>query len=278
MKVVVKIDCDDCLILKRSRKQVMGFKFIAATILGTTLSVSVAAMSTAQAGSLVPQQEGEIQLSNIGCIASTCIDTQKDYGFKVTSLAYDFNEKNPQYGLSRLFIDRNSTANDWGLGITFGIQDLGTNSPANEYWYRPVAYEATSAEASPTATSTPAESGQLEVGRFLFDLGNTYSEITLDFFDVEDGAFSGILEVNKIPVQQLLAGEANGNTQSITLKDVNSFVVQLGKPGPDSRFDKTGDGVRLSGVTVPESGNTIGLGILMIAGLLGVQRKKSQVN
>ncbi|WP_017314994.1 LEVG family PEP-CTERM protein [Mastigocladopsis repens] len=251
------------------------FNFVAATILGTTMSLGVVtSMPAADASSLVPQQEGEIQLTNIDCIASTCIDLEKDFGFKVTSLAYDFDSKEPQYGLSRLFVDEGVTENDWGFGIKFGIQDPGTNPPANEYSYRPVAYEATSADAAPTATSTAAENGQLEVGRFLFDLGSTYSEVTLDFFDVEDSDVSGVLEVNGTPVEQLLAGESNSNTKSITLKNVSSFVVQLGKPGPDSTFDKTGDGVRLSGVTVPEPGTTVSLGMLAVAGLFGLRQRK----
>ncbi|MEO0687024.1 MAG: LEVG family PEP-CTERM protein, partial [Cyanobacteria bacterium J06649_11] len=120
--------------------------------------------------------------------------------------------------------------------------------------------------------------GQLEVGLFEFVLDNTVGEVRLDFFDVEDGDFSGIIQkVNGedvVDVQNLLLpGGEDSNIQTLVLKDVKSFVVQLGKPGPDSVFSKTGDGVSLQ-VSVPESENVIALSALAVAGVLTVKRRK----
>lgn len=258
------------------------FNFVAATILGASLSLGVAGgMPTAHAGTLIPQEEGEVKLTNVECIASTCIDTQASYGYKVTSLGYDYDPQNPNFGLSRLFVDKNSTVNNWGFGISFKSQDAGTNPANGEYWFRPVAYYASQAEAQPTGAATPAEGGQLEIGRFKFEFAQTLSELTLGFFDIEDANRTGILEVNGIPVEQLLAAGPDGNMQSLTLKNVSSFVLQLGNPGPDSKFKETGDGVRLSGLTAstPEPGTVVSLGALAVAGMFGLRqrRKVSQV-
>lgn len=258
-----------------------NIKAVVATIV-STMGLGLAVMPAAHAASLIPQKEGEVKLTNVSCVASTCIDVEKDMGFKVTSLGYDFDNKGPQYGLSRLFVDKSATANNWGFGINFGQQDAGTNTASNQFWYRPVAYQAATANSAPTGNSTPAEGGQLEIGRFLFELGNTFSEVNIDFFDVEDGNFSGILEVNGTPVQQLLAAGPDSNIQSLTLKNVSSFVVQMGKPGPDSIFKQTGDGVRLSGLTVaatvPEPGTIMSLGALAVVGMFGVRRGKKVIS
>ncbi|MBD2772802.1 LEVG family PEP-CTERM protein [Iningainema tapete] len=257
-----------------------NIKVVVATIF-STMGLGLAVMPAAHAASLIPQQEGEVKLTNVSCVASTCIDVEKDMGFKVTSLGYDFDSKGPQYGLSRLFVDKSATANDWGFGIKFGQQDAGTNTASNQFWYRPVAYQAATANSAPTGNSTPAEGSQLEIGRFKFELGNIFSEVKIDFFDVEDGG-TGILEVNGTPVQQLLAAGPDSNIQSLTLKNVSSFVVQMGKPGPDSIFKQTGDGVRLSGLTVgatvPEPGTVMSLGALAVVGVFGLRRGKKFIS
>ncbi|MCX7594881.1 MAG: LEVG family PEP-CTERM protein [Fischerella sp.] len=257
---------------------------LAKTLVAFTVGLSVAStMSSARAVSLVPQQEGEIKMTNFDCLypsdPNKCIDTNSLLGYTVTSLPYDFDGKQPQYGLSRLFVDNRDTSNNWGFGIKFGTQDAGTNTPAGEYWFRPVAYLAEFANqvptTNPTATNKPAENGQLEVGKFQFNFEKTISELTLFFFDTEDGNFTGL----KNPDDLLLAG-ANNNIQSKTLKNVKSFIVQLGKPGPDSKFPKTGDGVALKGTfvvkQVPEPGMVLSLGALAVVGMFGLgQRKKS---
>jgi hypothetical protein len=248
---------------------------LAVTLAASTLGFGLAAnMPAAHALSLVPQTEGEVKLTNIPCIlnAANCIDTQATMGYTVTSLAYDRDGIGPQYGLSRLFVDKNSTANNWGFGITFPQQDAGTNPALNQYWFRPVAYRGANPNSAPTGN--PAENGQLEVGRYLFNLGQTVSKLTLDFFDVEDANFSGIVQVNGTPFSQLVAAGPDGNINSLTLRDVSSFVVQLGKPGPNSVFSRTGDGVRLQATAVPEPTTTLSLAALAVAGMMGLRQRK----
>ncbi|MCJ8283079.1 MAG: LEVG family PEP-CTERM protein, partial [Rivularia sp. ALOHA_DT_140] len=182
----------------------------------------------------------------------------------------------PQFGKSRLFVDDRNTENDYGFGISFkgnGTKDAGTNPELGEFFLRPVANVF-----DDNGQLVPFENGQLEVGLFEFVLDNTVGEVRLDFFDVEDDDFSGIIQkVNGedvVDVQNLLLpGGEDSNIQTLVLKDVKSFVVQLGKPGPDSVFSKTGDGVSLQ-VSVPESENVIALSALAVAGVLTVKRRK----
>ncbi len=100
-------------------------------------------------------------------------------------------------------------------------------------------------------------------------------EITIDFFDVESLG-SGILEVNGQSVtDQMLKAEADGNTQSLTLNNVNSLVLQLG----NTNGQGSGDGVLISGVqavqSVPEPTTTFSLGALAVAGIFGVKKRKN---
>jgi len=249
------------------------FNLVATTLFTSTLGLSIATgMSAAHASSLVPQKEGEIKLTNVGCIVSAadCIDTSS-LGYTVTSKPYDFDGKAPQYGLSRLFVDNSATANNWGFGISFPQVDAGTNPPENQNWLRPVAYLGKDASSLPTGT--PAEHSNLEVGQFEFHFKKTVSELKLNFLDVEDKNFSGILSLNGKAINNLLPAGPNNSIQSLTLKDVNSFVVQLGKTGPDSVFPNTGDGVDLQISKVPEPTNTVGL-VALIFGILGLRRSK----
>ncbi len=241
---------------------------VATAIFTSTLSLSIATgMPAAHASSLVPQQEGEIILTNIECIASICLNT---LGYTVTSLPYAATQT-PQYGLSRLFVDNSATANNWGFGISFPLVDAGTNPPQNQYWFRPVAYLGAQADSLPKPTSTPAEHSNLEIGRFQFDFKQTVSELKLNFLDVEAANFSGILSVNGKTLTNLLPAGSNDSIQSLTLKNVDSFVVQLGKPDYSSP-SSTGDGVDLQ-VVVPEPTNTVGF-VALIFGILGLRRNK----
>ena len=236
---------------------------LAKLLVASTLGLSVlASMPAARAGvSIVPNTEGEIKLQNNGtCLSSApCIDTTS-LGYKVTSLSY--NQNSQDYNPSLLFADDSSTANNWGFGINFQLPDAGTNPLAKLNVFRPVAM----------TNGTPDEDGQLEVGRFLFDfMGKTISEVTLDFHDVEVSAFSGILKVNGNPFTQLLASGPNNNVQTLVLKDVKSFEVQLGAIGHGF---STGDGVDLN-VKVPEPTTTASLGLLAIVGLLGLRKRQN---
>jgi hypothetical protein len=247
------------------KKVTFSAKLLAAATLGFGIFTFAPA---ANATNLVPQLEGEIK-TNLICINSAdCIDTtQSPFAYSVTSLAYDTDGVGPEFGLSRLFSDNRSTANSYGLGISFGTTDAGTNPPAGEYWLRPVAM---------LSNGSTFENGQLEVGKFLFDfLDKTVASVTLDLFDVEDPNFTQILKVNGIAPSQAIvaAAGANGNRQKVTFYNVNSFELQIGKPGPDSVFSNTGDGVGLQ-ASVPEPGNVVSLGVLAVAGMFGVRKGK----
>ncbi|BCX08403.1 MAG: hypothetical protein KatS3mg066_2262 [Fischerella sp.] len=247
------------------------FNFLA-TMIGTVLGLGVvAAMPNAHAASLIPNREGEIK-TNLGCLNSTtCIDTTS-LGYTVTSLDFDGAGG---YGASRLFVDDRATSNTYvgsALKVSFGTKDAGTNTGVNEFWLRPVAI---------TESGKLPENGQLEVGRFLFDFTEVMSEITLDFFDVEDIG-TGVLLINNSPVgsSMLSAGKNNG-IQTLTFYNVKSFEVQLGN-AYSSKFPKYGDGVNLSGIkgtpkAVPEAGTTLGLGALAVAGMFGLRQRKKSV-
>ncbi|MBW4670463.1 MAG: LEVG family PEP-CTERM protein [Cyanomargarita calcarea GSE-NOS-MK-12-04C] len=233
-------------------------------LVASTLGLSVlASMPAAKAGvSIVPTTEGEIKLLNNGdCLSlAPCIDTTS-LGYTVTSLSY--NQNNKTYSPSLLFSDDISTENTWGFGIKFDLPDAGTNPLTGINTFRPVMIK----------NGKPDENGQLEVGHFLFDfMGKTINEVTLDFHDVEVSGFSGILKVNGNPFSQLLGEGPNNSVQTLVLKDVKSFEVQLGKVG--SPFP-TGDGVDLNVEKVPEPTTTASLGLLAMTGMFGLRKQKN---
>lgn len=240
---------------------------LAKTLIAFSVGLGVAAaMPNAHAASLVPQLEGEVQ-TNLGCLApSQCIDTTS-LGYTVTSLDFDGAGG---YGPSRLFVDTRSTSNTYqgsGLRVNFRTQDAGTNPALNEYWLRPVAI---------TESGNLPENGQLEIGRFLFEFTEEMSEITLDFFDVEDIG-TGVLLINNSPVgSSMLSAGSNNGIQTLTFYNVKSFEVQLGN-AYSSEFPKYGDGVNLGIKGTPEAGTTLGLGALAVAGMFGLRKCKKAV-
>jgi PEP-CTERM motif len=246
-----------------------NLNLVAVTILGTIGSYLVGGMSSAHAANLIPQQEGEIK-TNLGCLTSSCIDTQQELGYTVTSLDYTDSTGQTKYKASRLFSDNKTTANSYGSGINFKMVDEGTNSQSDNFWLRPVAVD---------ENGNAVEDGRLEVGRFKFDFGRVFSQVQLSLFDVEDTLRTGILEINGKSVKELLtsAGKPDdGSTKFLTLKDVSSFVVQIGYRGADSIWGgTTGDGVYLSGAkTVPEPGSIVGLGALGMVAMFGLRQRK----
>ena len=270
-------------------------KFPKIPVLSTAVAISTLGFGLvyntpeAKAFSIIPTTEGEVKLTNVSCLGGsvTCLDptdsatTGLDFGYTVESLPYDFNNDSKQFGLSRLFVDQQQTANDWGFGIQFLSRDEGTN--ANQgYWFRPVAYNGDAPDALPT-TGNVAENGRLEVGRFKFNFDKPMAKVRLDFSDVEEAGFSGVLEVNGKSVSNLLlpAG-ANNAIQSVFLDNVTSLVLQMGNPGPFSDLGDTGDGVLLADVNVqsgdtekvPEPGMTAGLAALALAGTVSLLRRK----
>ena len=261
------------------RKLHLLVKVLAASSAGLSIFTS---MSAAKAINLVPQQEGEIQLTNtlpnsdtdngLNCLPGVpCIDTTDTnlfpFAYTVTSLAPDDED----FGLSRLFSDTRSTANNFGFGINFTQEDEGTNAENNDFWFRPVAFD---------SEGQVIEDGRLEFGIFQFDfLGKTANEITLSFLDVEDSPFTGILKVNGEDVNAqdfLLPAAGDGEVQNLVLKNVDSFIVQLGNEN-SSNFPNTGDGVNLQ-VSVPEPGTIFSMGALAVAGMFGLRKRNKSSN
>ena len=239
-------------------------------LVASTAGLSIfTSMSAAQAINLVPQQEGEIKLSNFNsCLPGVpCIDTSDTnsfpFAYTVTSLAPD----DADFGVSRLFSDTRSTANDFGFGINFTQQDEGTNPQTDAFWFRPVAFD---------SEGNVKENGRLEYGIFEFNFAQTANEVILSFLDVEDSPFSGILNVNGNSVNAedfLLPAAGDDEVQNLVLKNVDSFVVQLGNPGANSQnFPNTGDGVNLQ-VSVPEPGTIFSMGALAVAGMFGLRKR-----
>ncbi|MBD2409255.1 hypothetical protein FACHB389_25505 [Nostoc calcicola FACHB-389] len=233
------------------------FTILATTLAASTISLNVVGgISKAQAASLVPPVEGEIQLTNVACLTGSCIDTTA-YGYTVTSQNY-----NADYLPSLLFSDDSSTPNSYGFGISFSKPDGGTNTIAGQNWFRPVARR--------TNGKLP-ENGQLEVGQFKFDFASTISELVLSFFDVEDIGTS-ILSVNGVAYGGTITPGSDANIKKVTLTNVNSLEIKLGNIG--GRF-ATGDGVRLDvNQTVPEPATTMSLGVLGLVALFGLQKRK----
>ncbi|OKH54726.1 hypothetical protein NIES2101_06030 [Calothrix sp. HK-06] len=249
------------------QKVMLSAKILAAATFG--LSILTFA-STASATNLVPNIEGEIKTIFNGttpvCLSNaTCIDTtnaaQSPFTYKVTSNAFD-----PKFGKSLLFVDNRATANtNYGLGITFGTTDAGTNTPAGEYWFRPVARD---------KNDKVVEKGQLEIGQFFFDfLGKEVDSLTLELFDVEDKDITKILKVNGLAPSPAIvaAAGADGNRQRVTIKNVLNFQIQLGNPN-SAKFPTTGDGVAMR--SVPEPTAVISLGALAVAGMFGTRQRR----
>ncbi|MBW4600370.1 MAG: LEVG family PEP-CTERM protein [Calothrix sp. FI2-JRJ7] len=251
------------------QKVMLSAKILAAATFG--LSVLTFA-STASATSLVPNIEGEIKTTNLGCLSNaTCIDTtnaaQSPFTYKVTSIPFD-----SKFTESLLFVDNRATSNSYSvgsLGITFGTTDAGTNPPKGQYWFRPVARRID----KNNNISIP-ESGQLEIGQFFFDfLDKEVDSLTLELFDVEDKDITKILKVNGLaPNPAIVAAERqNGKIQRVTIKEVKNFQIQLGNPN-SAKFPTTGDGVAMR--SVPEPATLISLGALAVAGMFGTRQRR----
>lgn len=243
------------------RLTMKNFKKLVKTIAAVStlgLGFATVSISEAQAALLVPQREGEIKLTNFdtdpnfNCLTGNCIDTESELGYKVTSFAFG------DFDASRLFSDDRGTTNSYAMGIEFIADDEGTRPDADLFYLRPVAFK----------DGAVVEHGRLEVGLFEFDFGRTIGEIKLNFFDVEYAESTTIFVDG---VAQTVGHGHNSNIQSVVLKDLSKFKVQLGEPGGDFGF---GDGVSLQ-VSVPESENIIGLSALAVAGVLTLKRRKT---
>lgn len=216
--------------------------------------------------------EGEFE-TGFGCIEE-CLDMPVGYIQSVESLAWDDAENPGTPQTSRLFLDWLGTANSYTDGtetVNFGTNDVGTNTTG--YWFRAVAPN--------------EEQGQLEVGDFTFNFTETLDELTVDFFDVENGwGKTGVTHVNGEAVDGLfhrndLGDDAfyDSNLLSSTFYNVQSITLSLGV----DYNNYTGDGVtfRFQGFDeviaqdVPEPSAVLGLGFLAAASVLGLRKRRS---
>jgi hypothetical protein len=230
---------------------------VASLIAASTVTVGLIAPS-ASAMSLVPQEEGEVELTNIGALGGLVgpAVTLPDLIASVESLA------NPDNTFSRLFVDDLDTDNDYG-SIQF---DSEQGTFPSGFWYRP--------------SEVQEAKGQLEVGTFKFTFKETLPELTVRYFDTESFPTTGIPEffadadtdgilvsgVNPVP-----AGE-DGNIYTQTWEDVSFITLKLGNDTPGG----LGDGVSFQLESVPEPGTVLGLGTLAMAGGLGLRKRNKK--
>lgn len=259
----------------------IALSLLTASTLGLGLFATAPA---AHAISLVPSAEGELALTNLPCLNNPCL-TPPGYSITSLSLLNGAGNVDPQFGLSRLFVDKRGTANKYNKGIVFLSQDEGTNGSKGEYWLRPVAYSS----ATSKGKGAVLENGRLEVGRFLFNFDIAWGEVKLNFLDVEDPGKSGVTGYYDSKgvyhaISSLLPGTGNNKVLSLLLTDVKSLEVQLGNPsrqyGYVSKFKTNGDGVNLQievskPVGVPEPGTLLGLGVMAGVSALGLRQRKS---
>lgn len=214
--------------------------------------------TAAQAGTLVPQQEGEVSVIGVASVTGTPIATS---GYTIESLVDATTGTK-----SLLFVDKAGTANAYP-GIQFLASDIGTTDPTNAYWFRPVAI-------SPQ-TGQPAEGGQLEVGTFKFTFDNVISDLKLRWLDTElaNATSFTVLDVNDVVTDfGYVPAGPDGNIFEKSFANVKSITLKLGAHG---QLFPTGDGVNFQ-VSVPEPGSVLGLLALGAFGAAGSFLKKKQ--
>lgn len=234
-----------------------------APVLVASLSIGMLAPK-AEAVSLVPQQEGEVNVGFSSCLGTGCSYISGNSFFSSVESLVDSSTGTR----SRLFVDRAGTANTYG-GVKFSSKDLGTTEDMmNQFWFRPVAMAANGINAL-------VEGGQLEVGTFKFTFAQVMQDLTINWFDTEykNGTSYLVEYADGSKGTGVIAAGANNNIQLTTLSNVSAITLNLGQ-----RHGGTGDGVnfQMSGepTDVPEPGLAIGLGAVAVAGILA--RRKAQ--
>lgn len=229
---------------------------VVSLLAASTVTVGLMAPS-ASALSLVPQEEGEVDLLNLDPLDLDQVVTLPALIKSVESLA------NPDGTFSRLFVDNLETDNDYG-GIVQFVGETGTVPEG--FWYRPSEVE--------------EENGDLEVGTFRFMFTETLPELTVRYFDTESSNTTGVPEffAEALTDGNLISGEnpvpegANANIYTQTWEGVSYITLKLGndtEPG-------TGDGVDFQLETVPEPGTVLGLGTLAMAGAFGLRKRNKK--
>ncbi|GAB4345531.1 MAG: hypothetical protein Fur0042_10250 [Cyanophyceae cyanobacterium] len=236
---------------------------------------------SAMAGSLVPTQEGEV---NVGLGLVDPAQAVSLNGFTITSLSSADLGRSDNITRSRLFVDETSTANYYSDDYQFDAKDVGTNGQG--LWFR---------------ASDPEEKGQLETGLFRVDFAQAVASLKVDFFDVEFGYETGILSyvmgdgtvvnardyIGYSEIQYDANGVSiDGQFHSRTYSNVKSIIMKIGEDvqtaGADGK-QLTGDGVlfRLTSLgdtpaaSVPEPGMVLGLSGLAFAAMFKGGKKRA---
>ena len=234
-------------------------------LIASSVAIGVSA-SAAQAFSLVPQQEGEIDVGLSSCLGDGCSYLNVDSMFESIESLIDSSTGTR----SRLFVDRAGTDNTYG-GIRFLATDIGTSEGSGQYWFRPVAMKT-------DGITTLVEEGQLEVGTFRFAFAQIMASLTVDWFDTEynNGTSYTVEYADGSTSNGIIAAGANNNIRSTLLSNVSAITLNLGQ-----RHGATGDGVnvQMTGepaetTDVPEPGIVLGLGWVAIIGM--VTRRKTR--
>lgn len=236
-------------------------------LLSIALATSVFSLglvtSRADAASLVPQQEGEI---NVGLGSALGGGNYLDINSLFESIVSEEDETTGTQ--SRLFVDKAGTANNYG-SVSFQAFDVGTTEQQESFWFRPVAMR--------NATTPLAENGQLEVGTFTFNFVNPIAKLLISWFDVEDVG-TRVLAINGQDVNNAVPPGENKNIQEQLLSDVSSITLKFGN-AQSSQFG-TGDGVLAqfeSTASVPEPGANLGFGVLAAAGAVALYRRQTSL-
>jgi len=230
---------------------------LAATVVGVG-----AIAPAAQASSLVPQAEGEVNVGLGACLGDGCSYLTLDSVIESIDSLVDSSTGTQ----SRLFVDKAGTNNSYFGGlINFRSKDIGTSEGSGDYWFRPVAM---------TESGTGLlEDGQLEVGTFKFNFNQILTDLTVNWFDTErKNGTDYIVEYGDGTTSSgIIAAGPNNNIQSSTFTNVRAITLNLGE-----RHGRTGDGVNFqANATVPEPGLMLGLGAFAVAGGLGLRKRQT---
>jgi len=246
---------------------------IASLVAAATVATGFMA-SSASALSLVPSEEGEVDVGLGACLSpSSESETGDSCEYLTLSSLIGSVESvaNPDGTFSRLFVDDLTTANNYGSVVKFQAGDAGTVPEG--FWFRPSELE--------------EEQGQLEVGTFRFNFTEVLPELKIAYFDTESSGTTGVPDSGGVlDTDGVLDAGSNpilpgpdGNISYQIWKDVSFITLKLGQDNP--MVGESGDGVDFQLETtadIPEPASTLGLGALGLMGALGLRKRNKNLS
>ncbi|MEQ8469433.1 LEVG family PEP-CTERM protein [Coleofasciculus sp. E1-EBD-02] len=243
---------------------------IASLVTAATVATGFMAPS-ASALSLVPQEEGEVDVGLGACLSPSSETGDPCKYLELSSLIGSIESlvDDSTGTKSRLFVDKSGTLNTYGA-VQFAPFDTGT--PQGEFWFRPAAMMA-------DGVTPLLESGQLEVGTFKVNFAETLDSLTVRWFDTEyDGDTSFVVDGVFGSVSGVVPAGPDQNIYEQTFTNVSMLTLDLGEKGG---FLGTGDGVDFQLETtadIPEPATTLGLGALALMGALGLRKRNKNLS